>query len=81
MRALRKRAGLTQEQVALRANLDRTTVGRWERCERGIRFIQLQRVLLAMGATLQDFGREMDARRIGGAVNHGAAVLRIIDIM
>lgn len=55
LRALRKRAGLTQEQVALGANLDRTTVGRWERCERGIRFIQTAEGITSDGSDFAGF--------------------------
>jgi|HubBroStandDraft_6_1064221.scaffolds.fasta_scaffold457846_2 transcriptional regulator with XRE-family HTH domain len=72
LRTLRLRAGLTQEKVALIANLDRTTVGRWERAERGIGMSHLRRVLIAVGSNWLEFGNEMAKRDPGGPHFHNS---------
>jgi transcriptional regulator with XRE-family HTH domain len=55
LRALRKRAGMTQEQVAERLGVDPTFVGRLERGQRGARWRTSRRSLVS------DFASEIDA--------------------
>jgi len=61
LRALRKRAGMTQEQVAERLGVDPTFVGRLERGQRGAHWRTIRRILAAVEATVSDFAIEIDA--------------------
>lgn len=53
LRALRKRAGLTQEQVAERMGTSSTYLSRLEAGQRDIRLSTLLRLLVALGADLR----------------------------
>jgi XRE family transcriptional regulator, regulator of sulfur utilization len=61
LRALRKRAGMTQEQVAERLGVDPTFVGRLERGQRGAHWRTIRRILAAVDASVSDFASEIDA--------------------
>ncbi len=61
LRALRKRAGMTQEQVAERLGVDPTFVGRLERGQRGAHWRTIRRILTAVDASISDFASEIDA--------------------
>ena len=61
LRALRKRAGMTQEQVAERLGVDPTFVGRLERGQRGAHWRTIRRMLAAVDASVSDFAGEIDA--------------------
>ena len=54
IRALRQRAGLSQEQLALKCGLDRTYVGGVERGERNISIVNIERIARALGLPLSD---------------------------
>ncbi len=61
LRALRTNAGLTQEQVAERLEVDPTFIGRLERGQRGAHWRTIRRILAAVDASASDFAREIDA--------------------
>jgi transcriptional regulator with XRE-family HTH domain len=61
LRALRKRAGMTQEQVAERLGVDPTFVGRLERGQRGAHWRTIRRILAAVDASVSDFAGAIDA--------------------
>ena len=52
---MRKRGGLSQEQLAFRCGLDRTYVGGVERGERNISIVNIERIARALGLSLRDF--------------------------
>ena len=54
VRALRKRAGLSQEQLALKCGLDRTYVGGVERGERNISIVNIGKIARALDLSLKD---------------------------
>lgn len=61
LRALRKRAGITQEQLAERLGVDPTFVGRLERGQRGAHWRTIRRILTALDTSVGDFALEIDA--------------------
>jgi transcriptional regulator with XRE-family HTH domain len=52
LRALRNGAGVTQEQLATRLQMDATYVSRIERGRRGVQWLTVQRFLRALDADL-----------------------------
>ena len=63
VRALRKRAGLSQEQFALKCGLDRTYIGGVERGERNISIVNIDKIARAIDLSLKDlFEDERPAR-------------------
>ena len=54
VRILRKREGLSQEQLAFRCGLDRTYVGGVERGERNISIVNIEKIARALGLSLRD---------------------------
>ena len=54
IRILRRRAGLSQEQLALKCGLDRTYVGGVERGERNISIVNIEKIARALGVSLTD---------------------------
>ena len=61
LRELRKRAGLTQEQVAERMGTSSTYLSRLEAGQRDIRLSTLLRLLAALGADLRQLSDAIDA--------------------
>lgn len=51
IRAIRQDRGLSQEELAFKAGLDRTYVGSVERGERNISVLNLERLMRALGST------------------------------
>ena len=63
VRALRKRAGLSQEQLALKCGLDRTYIGGVERGERNISIVNIEKIARAIDLSPKDlFEDETGAR-------------------
>jgi transcriptional regulator with XRE-family HTH domain len=60
LRALRREAGMTQEQVAEQLGTDATFVSRIERGIRGLRWHTLRRFLRVYDADLHEFARAVD---------------------
>ena len=54
IRLLRQRAGLSQEQLALKCGLDRTYVGGVERGERNISIVNIERIARALDLSLAE---------------------------
>lgn len=54
VRLLRKRKGLSQEQLALRCGLDRTYVGGVERGERNISICNIEKIARALDGSIKD---------------------------
>ncbi len=61
LRAARKAAGLTQEQVAARLGQTQSFVSKCERGERRIDIIELRAFCLAIGMPFNDFIARLDA--------------------
>lgn len=61
LRALRGRAGITQEQLADRLGVDPTFVGRLERGQRGAHWRTVRRILVALELRPSDFATEIEA--------------------
>ena len=63
VRTLRKRTGLSQEQLALKCGLDRTYIGGVERGERNISIVNIEKIARAMEMSPKDlFEDETGAR-------------------
>lgn len=60
LRALRNRAGITQEELAARAGTTGTYVSLVENGHRGVRWHTIMRLLRAMGTSARDLGVEID---------------------
>lgn len=60
LRELRAEAGLSQEQLAAKARLNRTYVGDVERGERNIAIVNMQKLAKALGIRLSEIVREME---------------------
>jgi XRE family transcriptional regulator, fatty acid utilization regulator len=58
LRALRERAGLTQEQFGERAGMDATYLSQLENGHRGIRWATVMRILRALNLDLTDLAEE-----------------------
>lgn len=55
LRQLRKQRGLSQEALALLADIDRTYIGGVERGERNISLVNMTRIANALGISLKEF--------------------------
>ena len=63
VRTLRKSAGLSQEQLALKCGLDRTYIGGVERGERNIGIVNIEKIARAIDLSPKDlFEDEIGAR-------------------
>lgn len=60
LRLLRKRRGLTQEQLADATGIDATYISQIERGRRGIRWFTIVRLLRATDTTLAEFAGAFD---------------------
>lgn len=61
LRALRNEAGITQEQLAERLNVDPTFVGRLERGQRGAHWRTIRRILAALDVSVARFALAVEA--------------------
>lgn len=55
IRNLRSKNGLTQEELAFEADVDRSYIGQIERCEKNVTVVTLQRIAKSLGLELYDF--------------------------
>lgn len=60
MRKFRADGGLSQEELAARAGLNRTYLGDVERGERNVAVVNMQRIAKALDVKLSDLVREME---------------------
>ena len=60
LRALRREAGLTQEQLADRLGVDPTFVGRLERGQRGAHWRTIRRILTALDIPVSTFAAAIE---------------------
>jgi transcriptional regulator with XRE-family HTH domain len=65
LRALRHRAGLTQEAVASRSGIDVTYISQVENGRRGVRWHTVMRLLRALDMSVSDLAAEIDTREPG----------------
>lgn len=61
IRELRKSKGLSQEQLALQAEVDRSYVGGIERGERNVSFLTLVKIALCLGCDIAKFTKRIPA--------------------
>lgn len=54
VRDLRKERGLSQEQLAFKADLHRTYIGMIERAEKNITLINIEKIAIALETTIND---------------------------
>lgn len=59
IRELRSNAGLSQEKLALAANLDRTYIASVENGKRNISIINLEKIIKALGCTFAVFFQDL----------------------
>jgi len=62
LREFREAAGISQEKLADKVGIDRTVIGATERAERNVGYRQIRRVLVTLGVSWTEFGRELDKR-------------------
>lgn len=62
VRELRQLAGLSQERFAERCGLHRTYIGAVERGERNISLVNIERIALALGISIQQLFEEISPR-------------------
>jgi len=55
LRSLRKEAGISQEELAFRAKLDRTYVSSVENGKRNISILNIEKIAKALGISVSDF--------------------------
>jgi len=55
LRSLRKEAGISQEELAFRAKLDRTYVSSVENGKRNISIVNIEKIAKALGISVSDF--------------------------
>ncbi len=60
IRELRTAQGLSQEKLALKADLDRTYIAGVEQGKRNISMKSLEKIIKALGTTFCDFFKDMD---------------------
>lgn len=65
VRHFRIEAGLSQEALAARAELNRTYLGDIERGERNVAVVNMYKIAKALGVSLSDLVRQME-RELGG---------------
>lgn len=60
LRVLRKRAGMTQQELAAKASTMSNYLSLVENGKRGLRWPMVMRLLRAMGVSAREFGAEID---------------------
>ena len=60
IRELRKAKGLSQEQLALKAEIDRTYMASVENGKRNVAIVNIERIINALETTFQDFFTGLD---------------------
>lgn len=60
IKELRQALKLTQEQLAFKADLDKTYVNEIERGKRNVGIINLEKIIKALGSTIQEFFNTKD---------------------
>ncbi len=61
VRELRKKKGMSQEELALEAGLDRSYVGGVERGERNISLVNIEKLARALGVSLEALVRQRNS--------------------
>jgi hypothetical protein len=59
IKELRISAGLSQEKLALAADLDRTYIASVEHGKRNVSIVNLEKIVIALNCTLSDFFRDI----------------------
>ena len=54
VRCIRKKNGLSQEQLAFKANLHRTYIGMIERAEKNITLVNIEKIAIALNVTIKE---------------------------
>lgn len=54
IRELRKQQGLSQEELAFKANLHRTYIGMIERAEKNVTLINIKKISIALNVNIKD---------------------------
>jgi ribosome-binding protein aMBF1 (putative translation factor) len=65
LRELRRRAGMTQEELAEKVGQTQSYISKWERGELRLDVVQVRELCLAMRTTLSAFANEYEARLAG----------------
>jgi transcriptional regulator with XRE-family HTH domain len=76
LRGYRERLRLSQEDLAHRADVDRTYVGKMERGLLNPTFVRIARLLGAMGITWREFGEALDGELDAASENRAAGRAR-----
>lgn len=59
VRKIRLEQGLSQEELAIKADLHRTYIGMIERAEKNITVVNLERISIALGVNIEDLLKKM----------------------
>ena len=62
VRELRTAASMTQQQLAEKLGVNQSYVSKYEQCQRKLDFIELRRIVLALGTTLPSFTLTFESR-------------------
>lgn len=63
VRAFRQRMGITQEELAERAELHHTYIGQVERGEKNLTIASLEKILTALNVSFSDFFEKIEERK------------------
>ena len=73
---MREAANVSQERLAVRANVARTYIGRIERGEMNPTVATVGRILRAIGVKWEEFGEMLDRELAAASENRGAGRVR-----
>jgi transcriptional regulator with XRE-family HTH domain len=59
IKQVRKQKGLSQEQLALKAEIDRSYMGGIERGERNVTFLTLVKIAICLGCEVAEFSKDI----------------------
>ena len=62
IKRLREEHSLTQQQLAEKLGVNQSYVSKYEQCQRKLDFIELRRIVLALGTTLPSFTLTFESR-------------------